>query len=145
MRNQLKVVKKGIDDEDRARKAAVMGEVVNTTVALLGANPGLPYLVYNLQALANNKAVDGALKQVKALNPDLPAIFISGDVDTNKVLAMAYCPKSAIEAGLKANEWCGSVLPVIGGKVNFFPNSLKFLTKIRLRVAASLTTPRAAA
>jgi len=116
MRNQLKVVKKGIDDEDRARKAAVMGEVVNTTVALLGANPGLPYLVYNLQALANNKAVDGALKQVKALNPDLPAIFISGDVDTNKVLAMAYCPKSAIEAGLKANEWCGSVLPVIGGK-----------------------------
>merc|ERR1712004_791195 len=92
----------GIDDEDRARKAAVMGEVVNTTVALLGANPGLPYLVYNLQALANNKAVDGALKQVKALNPDLPAIFISGDVDTNKVLAMAYCPKSAIEAGLKA-------------------------------------------
>jgi len=109
-------VKKGIDDEDRARKAAVMGEVVNTTVALLGANPGLPYLVYNLQALANNKAVDGALKQVKALNPELPAIFISGDVDTNKVLAMAYCPKSAVEAGLKANEWCGSVLPVIGGK-----------------------------
>lgn len=116
MRNQLKTVKKGIDDEDRARKAAVMGEVVNTTVALLGANPGLPYLVYNLQALANNKAVDGALKQVKALNPELPAIFISGDVDTNKVLAMAYCPKSAVEAGLKANEWCGSVLPVIGGK-----------------------------
>ena len=29
---------------------------------------------------------------------------------------MAYCPKSAIEAGLKANEWCGSVLPLIGGK-----------------------------
>merc|ERR1712181_33384 len=82
MRNQLKTVKKGIDDEDRARKAAVMGEVVNTTVALLGANPGLPYLVYNLQALANNKAVDGALKQVKALNPELPAIFTSGELDT---------------------------------------------------------------
>merc|ERR1712088_607102 len=116
-------------------------KVVNTTVALLGANPGLPYLVYNLQALANNKAVDGALKQVKALNPDLPAIFISGDVDTNKVLAMAYCPKSAIEAGLKANEWCGSVLPVIGGKGGGKPDNAQGsganVTKLReaLKVA----------
>jgi hypothetical protein len=64
MRTQLKGIKKKIDDADKTAKAAVMGEVVSTTVALLGANPSLPYLVYNLQALANNKAIDGALKQV---------------------------------------------------------------------------------
>ncbi len=29
---------------------------------------------------------------------------------------MAYAPKSAIDKGLKANEWCGSVLGLINGK-----------------------------
>ena len=53
-----------IDDADKALKAAVMGEVVTTTVSLLETNPSVPYLCYNLQALASNKAIDGALKQV---------------------------------------------------------------------------------
>ena len=57
MRTQLKGNKKKIDDADKLTKTVVMGEVVSTTVAL-------PYPVYNLQALANNKAIDGALKQV---------------------------------------------------------------------------------
>ena len=39
-------------------------QVVETTKSLLESNPSLPYLVYNLEALANNKAIDGALKQV---------------------------------------------------------------------------------
>ena len=29
---------------------------------------------------------------------------------------MAYAPKSAIDKGLKSNEWCGSVLGLINGK-----------------------------
>jgi len=116
LRNQLKAIKKVIDDEDKARKTAVMGEVVKTTVALLEANPKVPYLVYNLEALANNKAIDGALKQVKALAPEIATMFVSADSDGGKVLAMAYCPKSAIEKGLKANEWCGSLQTLIGGK-----------------------------
>jgi len=116
MRNQLKGFKKVIDDADKVAKAAVMGSVVATTVALLGANKDIPYLVYNLEALANNKAIDGALKQVKLLAPEIPTIFISGDQDAGKVLAMAYCPKSAVEKGLKANEWCASIQALIGGK-----------------------------
>merc|ERR1719342_1386822 len=97
LRNKLKGIKKVIDEEDKAKKAAVAGEVVKTTVALLEANPNLPYLVYNLEALANNKAIDGALKQVKALAPEIATMFVSADPDGGKVLAMAYCPKSAIE------------------------------------------------
>merc|ERR1719394_1884748 len=116
LRNKLKGIKKVIDEEDKAKKAAVAGEVVKTTVALLEANPNLPYLVYNLEALANNKAIDGALKQVKALAPEIATLFVSADPDGGKVLAMAYCPKSAIEKGLKANEWCGSLQSLIGGK-----------------------------
>lgn len=68
MRNRLKAVKKAIDDKDRARKAALLGEVVDKAKAVLVANPDLPYLVYQLDACAQNKALDGALKQVGTHN-----------------------------------------------------------------------------
>merc|ERR1719347_1109081 len=123
MRNNIKNIKKVIDDEDRAKKAAVMGEVVEAAKALLGANPSLPYLVYHLEAFANNKAVDGALKQVKALAPDTPTIFFSSDPDSGKILCMAQCSKQSVGAGLKANEWCGSVSALINGKGGGKPES----------------------
>jgi hypothetical protein len=47
---------------------------------------------------------------VKALRPELPAIFFSADTDEGKVLCMAQVPASAIkDKGLKANEWCQQV------------------------------------
>ena len=122
-RAKLKSIKKEIDDADRAKKNAVMGEVVEHAKALLKANPGLPYLVYNLHAFANNKAVDSALKQVKALSPETPTIFFSADSDTGKILCMAQCGKASVAAGLKANEWCSSVLALIGGKGGGKPES----------------------
>jgi len=123
MRNNIKNIKKGIDDEDRARKNAVMGEIVETAKALLEANPSLPYLVYHLEAFANNKAVDGALKQVKALAPETPTIFFSSDPDSGKILCMAQCSKKSVAAGLKANDWCGSVSTLINGKGGGKPES----------------------
>ncbi len=41
---------------------------------------GLPYLVMELEAFANNKALDGALKQVKLIAPETPTIFFSGQL-----------------------------------------------------------------
>merc|ERR1719290_570263 len=123
MRVALKNAKKIIDDQDRARKAAVMGEVVEVTKALLAGNPNLPYLVYELNAFASNKALDGALKQVKALAPETPAIFFSSDDDTGKILCLAQVPKSLVGKGLKANEWRGSVQALIGGKGGGKPES----------------------
>ena len=41
---------------------------------------GLSYLVCELDAFANNKAIDGALKQVKLVAPETPTIFFSGRV-----------------------------------------------------------------
>ena len=123
LRNKLKTIKKEIDDADRARKAAVMGEVVEFAKALLKANPNLPYLVYTLDAFANNKAVDGALKQVKALSPETAAMFLSTDSDTGKILAMAQCSKNTVTKGLKANDWCNSILSLIGGKGGGKPES----------------------
>lgn len=116
LRNSLKAAKKKLDDEDRLKKAAVLGDVIEAAKQLLEANPGLPYLVAELQAYANNKAIDGALKQVKLLAPETPTIFFSGDEDTGKILCMSYSPKSAIGKGLKSNEWCGNVQSIINGK-----------------------------
>jgi len=109
MRNELKTIKKAIDDKDRARKAALLTEAVESAKALLAANPDLPYLIYRLNACAQNKALDGALKQVKALSPNTPAMFFSEDADAGKVLCMAQVPKGALDQGLKANEWCAQV------------------------------------
>eukprot|EP00088_Acartia_fossae_P048117 TRINITY_DN5241_c0_g1_i1.p1 TRINITY_DN5241_c0_g1~~TRINITY_DN5241_c0_g1_i1.p1 ORF type:complete len:1381 (+),score=416.02 TRINITY_DN5241_c0_g1_i1:46-4188(+) len=116
LRSDLKTAKKKLDDEDRQRKAAVLGDVVEAAKSLLEANKDLPYMVAELQAYANNKAIDGALKQVKALTPETPTIFFSGDEDTGKILCMSYSSKAAIGKGLKANEWCGSVQAIINGK-----------------------------
>ena len=43
-------------------------------------------------------------------------LLLLGDADTGKILCMSYAPKSAIDKGLKSNEWCGSVLALINGK-----------------------------
>jgi len=123
LRGKLKNIKKEIDDADRAKKAAVMGEVVEHTKALLKANPNLPYIVYNLDAFANNKAVDGALKQVKAICPETPTIFFSADADTGKILCMAQVSKAVTGKGLKANDWCNSVIGLMGGKGGGKPES----------------------
>jgi len=117
MRNALKALKKKIDDKDRERKAAVINEVVDLAKSILAENPNLPFFVHEFNAFAQNKALDGCLKQVKALSPATPAMFFSGDEDTGKVLCMAQVPKDIISGkGLKANEWCQQVQGIINGK-----------------------------
>ena len=64
--NRLQTLKKALDDADRAKKAALMTAVVDSTKALVGANQGLPFLVHRIDdAAAQNKIVDAALKQVR--------------------------------------------------------------------------------
>ena len=53
----------------------------------------VPFIVYELNAFAQNKALDGALKQVKAICPNVPTMFISADQEAGKVLCMAQVSK----------------------------------------------------
>ena len=69
LRNALKVLKKTIDDKEKTRKTAVINEVVESAKTLFNANPNLPFLVHEFKAFSENKALDGAFKQVKALSP----------------------------------------------------------------------------
>jgi len=89
LRTKLKGLKKTIDDRDKARKAKVLTEIVEYSKKLIEMNKEIPYMVIELDAYAQNKALDGALKQVKALSPVTAAMFISADTDTGKVLCMA--------------------------------------------------------
>ena len=106
-------MKKTIDDKDKAHKAKVLLDVIEDAKQLIESNKGIPYLISELNAYAQNKALDGALKQVKALSPNTAAMFISADQDTGKVLCMAQVSKEALNKGLKANDWCSQVQKVI--------------------------------
>lgn len=116
MRNCLKTLKKQLDDKERALKNAVSVTVIEKVKELCAANPDSPILVEKLEAYNNTKALDGALKQVRALKPDCAAMFVSVDVDTKKIFCLTSVPKKAIENGLKANEWVQHISSTINGK-----------------------------
>ncbi|KAK7074913.1 hypothetical protein SK128_010626 [Halocaridina rubra] len=113
LRKSIETIKKAQGDADRARKTAISKEAVQVTKNLLAANTGIPYLVSELNAFAQNKVINDALKEVKN-GP--PTMFISVDEDTNKILAMASVPENAIGKGLKADEWVKNLTSLLNGK-----------------------------
>lgn len=116
MRTTLKNIKKTLDDRERALKAAVAVTVVEKAKELCLAAPNEPYIVHKFDAFNNTKALDAALKQVKALSPETSALFVSVDQDSGKIFCLSAVPKSAVEKGLKANDWVAHVSEVMGGK-----------------------------
>ncbi|XP_022907416.1 alanine--tRNA ligase, cytoplasmic [Onthophagus taurus] len=116
IRNALKTLKKNLDDKERAKKAAIANQVVDEVKLFLKENPNLPIIVKCLNAASNTKALDSALKQVKALSPKSAAMFVSVDMDCSKVFSLAAVPKEAQEKGLKANEWIQQVSVLMNGK-----------------------------
>ncbi|XP_052864550.1 alanine--tRNA ligase, cytoplasmic [Anopheles cruzii] len=116
LRTVLKGMKKTLDDRERAAKAAVAGEVIERAKELSEAHREATFLVERLEAYSNTKALDSALKEVRKVNPDQSALFLSVDEDTRKVFCLASVPKTAVEKGLKANEWISHVATLMGGK-----------------------------
>lgn len=116
LRTTLNSIKKTLDEKDRAAKAAVSTQVIEKAKELVLAAPNAPYLVEKLDAFNNTKALDAALKQVKALSPDTSALFVSVDPDSKKIFCLSAVSKSGVEKGLKANEWVQHISSVMGGK-----------------------------
>ena len=123
IRNQLKSLKKTLDDKERAAKAAVAVTVVEKAKELCLANPGAAFIVHKMEAFNNTKALDSALKEVRKMNPETSALFVTADNETKKVFCLASVPKSGVEKGLKANEWVGHLSTVMGGKGGGKPES----------------------
>ncbi|KAF8787098.1 Alanine--tRNA ligase like protein [Argiope bruennichi] len=125
MRNNLKNLKKKLDDLDRANKAAVVQTITDEAKKLFEENSkdNVQYIVHEFQAGFNAKALDAALKQAKLLTPDTAVMLFTKDSENEKVLCMSAVPKTVTSKGLKANEWVQHVTQVIGGKGGGKPES----------------------
>ncbi|XP_033119659.1 alanine--tRNA ligase, cytoplasmic-like [Anneissia japonica] len=116
MRQRLSDLKKILDDLDKARKAALIQKGKEAAKLLVEDSKDKPYLVVQLDVEANNKALDGALKEYQKGAKDTPAMFVSVDKENSKILCLAQVPKSVVSKGLKASEWVKHVSDVMGGK-----------------------------
>lgn len=123
LRNVLKLLKKSLDDKERAKLAAVATVVVEQAKQLCQENPDAKFFVHQFEAFNNTKALDSALKQVKTMNANSSALFVSVDEDSKKIFCLASVSKNAIDKGLKANEWIQQLSGVIGGKGGGKPES----------------------
>ncbi|XP_049802310.1 alanine--tRNA ligase, cytoplasmic isoform X2 [Schistocerca nitens] len=123
MRMSLKTMKKQVDDKERAGKAAVSSSVVEAVKSMLLAQPDRQFIVCELKALSNTKALDSALKQVKLSSPETAAMFFSVDSDAKKIVCLSAVPKNLINRGLKANEWIQQVSGMMQGKGGGKPES----------------------
>ncbi|XP_029635382.1 alanine--tRNA ligase, cytoplasmic isoform X1 [Octopus sinensis] len=113
LRSKLKEIKKVLDNRDKARKAAILNEVVEETKQMIAKNPDQHVIIHQFKPGSNAKALDSAVKQYKSLSPQTAVLFFA--VDAGKLLCMSYVPKELTNT-LKANEWIGSVTECINGK-----------------------------
>ncbi|XP_076470939.1 alanine--tRNA ligase, cytoplasmic-like [Babylonia areolata] len=116
LRKELKGLKKKVDDIDKARKAAVLNEVIEESKRMIEASPNQKFVVHQFSAGSSAKALDGAMKQYKALSPQTSAMFFTVDKEAGKILCMCAVPKEVAANGLTAKSWIDQVVGVIGGK-----------------------------
>jgi len=116
LRGELKGLKKKMDDIDKARKAAIVNEVIEESKKMIEGNPDQSFIVHEFMAGSNAKALDAAMKQYKSLSPKTSAMFFSVDKEAGKILCMSCVPKETVGKGLGAKAWVDQVVPLIAGK-----------------------------
>ncbi|KAG5461975.1 MAG: hypothetical protein BJ554DRAFT_5751, partial [Olpidium bornovanus] len=115
-RERYAEVKKKFDDRDKARKAAEVKEAVDEIKRLLEEREKEEVVVVELKVGAGNaKALAAAVQHGKALGSKAMYLF---SIDKNKGVVTHSCvvPKDLIGKGLKATEWSGAVVEILGGK-----------------------------
>ena len=103
MRKMLKDLKKTLDDKERAAKTAIANTVVDTIQQIIQQDIGRLVLVEVLQAYSNTKALDSALKKIKAVSPETSALLISVDPDAKKIFALCAVSKVRLDARIQIN------------------------------------------
>lgn len=116
LRGALNSLKKKLDDQERAIKAAQVTEMTNFAKQLATEQNGAKFLVEVLNAGSNGKALDSALKAVRTTSPSTAALFFSVDEEAKKIICFSSVPKETLEKGLKANEWINNITSLINGK-----------------------------
>ncbi|NP_001121342.1 alanyl-tRNA synthetase 1 L homeolog [Xenopus laevis] len=116
LREQLKTLKKTMDDLDRASKADVQKRVLEITKQLIEEHPNQPLLVLEMENGASAKALNESLKLLKSQSPQTAAMIFSVDSDAGKITCLCQVPKETADKGLKANEWVQQVSELMDGK-----------------------------
>lgn len=116
LRGALNSLKKQLDDQERAVKAAQITEMASFAKQLATEQNGAKFLVEVLHAGSNAKALDSALKAVRTTSPSTAALFFSVDEEAKKIICLSSVPKETLEKGLKANEWINNITTLINGK-----------------------------
>eukprot|EP00795_Rhopilema_esculentum_P001457 gene1457-15882_t len=124
LRDDLKKLKKRLDDADRAAKASRLQRVVSDFEDMIKNSPDKAFFVVRVEDGCDSKALDTALKVLKSSANSKPAMLLSVDNNAGKVLCLCNVPKSVIDSnGLKADEWVKQVTKKIGGKAGGKPQS----------------------
>ncbi|MBN3310999.1 SYAC protein, partial [Amia calva] len=100
MREELKGLKKTMDDLDRASKADVQKRVLDKTKQLIESSPNQPLLVLEMESGASAKALNESLKLLKTQSPQTAAMLFA----------------EVASRGLKASEWVQELCPLLDGK-----------------------------
>ncbi|KAM9301837.1 alanine--tRNA ligase, cytoplasmic [Gastrophryne carolinensis] len=116
LREQLKSLKKTMDDLDRASKADIQKRVLEKTKLLIEEKPNQPLLILEMESGASAKALNESLKLLKSQSPKTSAIIFSVDEETGKITCLCQVPQEAAERGLKASEWVAQVSELMDGK-----------------------------
>ncbi|XP_002160302.3 alanine--tRNA ligase, cytoplasmic [Hydra vulgaris] len=117
LREKLKSIKKHLDDTERMEKASRQNRVIEKASEIATLHLNEPFIVQRMEDGCNAKALDAALKSVKAVAPNLSAMLFSVDTETNTVICLCQVPQNVVDnTSLKANEWVKEVSTVIGGK-----------------------------
>eukprot|EP00079_Xenopus_tropicalis_P024642 XP_012817515.1 PREDICTED: alanine--tRNA ligase, cytoplasmic isoform X2 [Xenopus tropicalis] len=116
LREQLKTLKKTMDDLDRASKADVQKRVLEITKQLIEEHPNQPLLVLEMENGASAKALNESLKLLKSQSPHTAAMIFSVDNDAGKITCLCQVPQDTADKGLKANEWVQQVSDLMDGR-----------------------------
>ncbi|KAM7059484.1 alanine--tRNA ligase, cytoplasmic isoform 2-T4 [Molossus nigricans] len=115
-RENLKSLKKIMDDLDRASKADVQKRVLEKTKQLIDSNPNQPLVILEMESGASAKALNEALKLFKTHSPQTSAMLFTVDNEAGKITCLCQVPQNAANRGLKASEWVQQVSGLMDGK-----------------------------
>lgn len=118
IRDQLAILGKRVADAAKAAAAANKQRAVAEAVAAADAAvaAGRSHVVTRVDVGIDAKALTEAWNAITGKHGDnLCALLVSVDDEKQKVLAYAGVPNNFV-AKIKANEWVGAALAVVGGK-----------------------------
>ncbi|XP_027699043.1 alanine--tRNA ligase, cytoplasmic [Vombatus ursinus] len=116
LRENLKALKKVMDDLDRASKADIQKRVLERTRQLIESQPNQPLVIMEMESGASAKALNEALKLFKTHSPETSAMLFTVDNEANKIICLCQVPQNAANRGLKASEWVQQVSGLMDGK-----------------------------